>query len=79
MPVSLCRGVAIRVNTHVFHQFVTDVSVSTTELEKGGCGFRNVLAGDELHHVAGETSVSQIDDVVGPARRILTAEDGAKY
>ncbi len=38
-----------------------------------------MLAGDELHHVAGETSASQIDEVVGPAGRILTAEDGATY
>ncbi len=55
------------------------VSVNTTELEKGGCGIRNMLACDELHHVAGETSASHIDEVVGAAGRIPTAEDGATY
>ncbi len=46
------------------------------KLEKGGRGIRSVLASDEVHRVAGETPVSLIDDVVGPARRIPTADDG---
>ncbi len=41
--------------------------ICMSKLEKGGSRIRSVLAGDEVHHVAGETPVSQIDEVVGPA------------